>query len=387
MTEIRQGCCLDVLPTLPEKSVQCCVTSPPYWALRDYGTEGQLGLEKTPEEYVANMVEVFRQVKRVLRDDGTLWLNLGDSYAGNWGAQSRGQENNYRNSTISGNQIKAAPITTHTGSVKDTPNLKPKDLVGIPWLVAFALRADGWYLRSDIIWHKPNPMPGSQQDRPTTSHEYLFLLSKSQRYFYDQEAIREPASSPVGTGVGWNNTRERSPRDRRNGDDRHCDHERDCKQRTKRSVWTIPTQPYSAAHFATFPEKLVEPSILAGTSEEGCCAACGAPYERVTEKETIRRERPADRTERHEQGEGVNACGNTVAGVDVKTVGWQRTCDCPCEGEYPQPCTVLDPFMGSGTVGQVAKQYGRKFIGIELNPEYIQLAEKRINVEEQRLFV
>ena len=371
MTEIRQGCCLDVLPTLPEKSVQCCVTSPPYWALRDYGTDGQLGLEKTPEEYVAKMVEVFRQVKRVLRDDGTLWLNLGDSYASGGNGVGSGKQLTNRGSWV---QPRKAPV-----------GLKPKDLVGIPWLVAFALRADGWYLRSDIIWSKCNPMPGSQQDRPTTAHEYVFLLSKSRKYYYDGEAIKEPSTDEeYRTNGKVRPTAEGGKGFEIRGGLHNQQGVR--VTRTKRSVWTIPTQPYSAAHFATFPEKLVEPCILAGTSEEGCCAACGASYERVTEKETIRRERPADRTERHEQGEGVNSCGNTVAGVDVKTVGWQRTCDCPCEGEYPQPCTVLDPFMGSGTVGQVAKQYGRKFIGIELNAEYLELARKRIKVDEQRLF-
>ena len=385
MIDLRHGCCLEVLPTLPEKSVHCCVSSPPYWALRDYGTDGQLGLEKTPEEYVANMVEVFRQVKRVLRDDGTLWLNLGDTYNsrldgshGGWNGSSHDGGNNPQKVMNSGADVK--PVAT---------GCKPKDLVGIPWMVAFALRADGWYLRSDIIWSKPNPMPGSQQDRPTTAHEYLFLLSKSRKYYYDGEAIKTPSKEP-GTicGTGPNSLSRHQAKGARvtpTGNAKDGGFVVNPVMANKRSVWTIPTEAYSAAHFATFPRKLVEPCILAGTSEEGCCAACGAPYERVTERETIRRERPADRTARHEQGEGVNSCGNTVAGVDVKTVGWQPTCD--CQAGEPTPCTTLDPFAGSGTAGQVARQYGRSFIGIELNAEYLELAKKRINVEEQRLFV
>ena len=377
--DMRLGDCLDVLPTLEAGSVHCCVTSPPYWGLRDYGVDGQLGLEATPEEYVAKMVEVFRAVRRVLRDDGTLWLNMGDSYAANRpGGQpaptNTGNRNGYLQSPTQG--ITSVPS-----------GLKPKDLVGMPWAVAFALRADGWYLRSDIIWHKPNPMPESCTDRPTKAHEYLFLLTKSAKYFYDADAIREdltgnahssgngvhPKSAIAGSGIKANESFERCLGGLFTG------------RRNRRSVWTIATQPYAKAHFATFPEALVLPCILAGTSEEGCCAGCGAPYVRVTEREQLKRERPNDRTNRHEQGDGVNSCGNTVAGVDVKTVGWECTCSCVSEiDKAVVPCTVLDPFLGSGTTAKVAQQYGRSFVGCELSAEYLELARDRF--KQSRVF-
>jgi len=191
MFDIHQGHVLEILPTLPEKSVQCCVTSPPYWGLRDYGAEGQLGLERTPDEYVENMVQVFREVRRVLRDDGTLWLNLGDTYNAYNGGAGPG-------STLSKNQTEQRP-RLETGHGLQCKTLKPKDLVGIPWRVALALQADGWYLRQDIVWHKPNPMPESVRDRCTKAHEYIFLLSKSQRYFYDLEAVKESGTNrPCG---------------------------------------------------------------------------------------------------------------------------------------------------------------------------------------------
>lgn len=254
--QIRQGDCRDVLRTLPEQSVQTCVTSPPYFGLRDYGHDGQRGAEATPDEFVAALVEDFRQVRRVLRDDGTVWLNLGDSYVGGGGG-------NY------GSGLNAArPVEHTTNAIRPSAGLKSKDLIGIPWLVAFALRADGWYLRSDIIWHKPNPMPESVTDRPTRAHEYLFLLSKGPRYFYDADAIREDAGD-------WG-TRERSgplyaddgsAYPNANGHKGLTDMQYAERGRNKRSVWTIATQPYAGAHFATFPPKLIEPCILAGSRE------------------------------------------------------------------------------------------------------------------------
>ena len=207
MVEILVGDCREILKTLPDESVQCCVTSPPYFGLRDYGNSGQMGLEKTPDEYVTSMVSLFREVRRVLTKDGTLWLNLGDSYAGSWGAQSRGGAPSDK-STLQGNghigggpkisalskvQVEAAPKQTLTGSLERTPGLKPKDLIGIPWRVAFALQADGWWLRGDNIWAKPNGMPESVRDRPTRSHEYVFQLTKSEKYFYDYDSVRLPA--------------------------------------------------------------------------------------------------------------------------------------------------------------------------------------------------
>jgi len=304
--------CLEGLKQLPDNSINCCVTSPPYWGLRNYGVEGQLGLESTPEEYVANMIEVFREVRRVLRDDGTLWLNLGDSYA------SGGMGNPSSKSTLGGGKDLGAADYSITRKV---PNgLKPKDLVGIPWRVAFALQADGWYLRQDIIWHKPNPMPESVTDRCTKAHEYIFLLSKSKKYYYDADAIREPLSVHRAKQAGQNvepgndivGRREQIEHARQRGSGGHFDGHKwfmNPLGRNKRSVWTITTKPFKEAHFAVFPPALIEPCILAG---------------------------------------------------------------CPAGG------VVLDPFMGSGTTGMVAAMHQRNFIGFELNPEYCKMAEKRI---------
>ena len=307
--------CLKGLKQLHDNSINCCVTSPPYWGLRDYGVEGQFGLESTPDEYVAKMVEVFREVRRVLRDDGTLWLNLGDSYA------SGGMSNPSSKSTLGGGKDLGAADYSITRKV---PNgLKPKDLVGIPWMVAFALRADGWYLRQDIIWHKPNAMPESVTDRCTKAHEYIFLLSKSQHYYYDHEAIKEPCTTnenrPFGAvrereyGYNSKHLKARGYKVKQGSTEYPLQHRgKDIESnstRNKRSVWTIPTKPFKEAHFAVFPPDLIEPCILAG---------------------------------------------------------------CPAGG------VVLDPFMGSGTTGMVAAMYQRNFIGFELNPEYCKIAEKRI---------
>jgi DNA modification methylase len=330
------GDCREKLRKLPDGSVHCCVTSPPYFGLRDYGVEGQMGLEPTPDEFVAGMVEVFREVRRVLRDDGTLWLNIGDSYAGSWGAQSRGNETGERSSTIQGGsmlsarQIEAHPKGTQTGSLKNTPGCKPKDLIGIPWMLAFALRADGWFLRQDIIWSKPNPMPESVRDRCTKAHEYLFLLSKSQRYYYDAEAIAETVSDATVARLAQNvepqtgsdrvpgKTNGRMKAVGRPGPNANSSLQMSGKggfvveRRNKRSVWEVATQPFSEAHFATYPPALIEPCILAG---------------------------------------------------------------CPVDG------TVLDPFGGAGTTGLVADRLGRDAILIELNPDYAAIAERRLNAD------
>ena len=257
MNEIIIGDCRDTMRKLIADGVkvQMCVTSPPYWGLRDYGVAGQLGLESTPQDYVANMVEVFGLVRELLADDGTLWLNLGDSYAGagysnhdNTGGAARTDGGKQRHTTLSG--------------------LKPKDLVGIPWRVAFALQADGWYLRSDIIWSKPNPMPESVTDRPTKAHEYLFLMAKSERYYYDADAISEPAM-PEHAGrykYDFSGSKEGQAAAMPEGYTIHPEGQRDYSgKRNRRTVWTIATQSYSEAHFATFPPKLIEPCILAGS--------------------------------------------------------------------------------------------------------------------------
>ena len=292
MIKILQGNCLDVLKDLPEQSVNTCITSPPYWGLRNYQEEEQLGLEDTPEEFVESLVKVFREVKRVLRDDGTVWLNLGDTYCGT------GHKGNYTDP-----KHKEGRNGQKIALNNKIDGLKSKDLVGIPWRVALALQQDGWYLRQDIIWHKPNPMPESVTDRCTKSHEYIFLLSKNAKYYFDNESIKEDSVTIIkkrtrktGTGVDSNIGNKGSAGN--NG------------KRNKRSVWTVPTKPFKGAHFATFPPDLIEPCVLAGCPEGG---------------------------------------------------------------------TVLDPFGGAGTTGLVAQQHNRDSILIELNPDYIEIAEKRLN--------
>lgn len=316
LNHIYQGDVIDRLKDLNDGSVQCVVTSPPYWGLRDYGVDNQLGLEETPEEFVENLVKVFREVKRVLKNDGTVWLNLGDSYASNGDV---GKQDKKKYGGISRKEH------LHSGRVE---GIKAKNLIGIPWRVAFALQADGWYLRQDIIWHKPNPMPESVTDRCTKAHEYIFLLSKSAKYFYDADAISEKAKYYNITGMdatGYKdahsfNNKHKNLMDK--GQNIHSMHVKRSKgegdsdtegKRNKRSVWKINTKPYKEAHFATFPEELPTLCIKAG-SKKG----------------------------------------------DV----------------------VLDPFFGSGTTGWVAQRLGRKWLGIELNPEYIKIAEKRFIQEE-----
>jgi DNA modification methylase len=268
--QIMAGDCRDSLASLDAGSVQVCVTSPPYFGLRDYGHDGQIGLEPTPDEFVQALVAVFREVRRVLRDDGTVWLNLGDSYNAD-GRKGRAHMGEGKN-----NGYSAWVNKTMEGT-------KPKDLLGIPWMVAFALRADGWYLRSDIIWAKPNPMPESVTDRPTKAHEYLFLLSKGPRYFYDADAVREAHvyaddDRPRMAYNGKGNPEGRAL----SGDAARLGlHE---GGRNRRSVWTVATQPFPGAHFATFPPKLIEPCILAGTSPKAC-GMCGAPWQRIVERE------------------------------------------------------------------------------------------------------
>ena len=254
--EVIQGDVREVLKTLDEESVQCVVTSPPYWGLRDYGVDDQLGLEATPEEFVENLVEVFKEVKRVLRKDGTVWLNLGDSYASGKSRYSSKPQ------TIAKGKSHDEPMDGKKPDLYYHPVLKDKDLIGIPWRVALALQADGWYLRSDIIWNKPNPMPESVTDRPTKSHEYIFLLTKSAKYYYDHEAIKEKGEYPAGTKAAKGSTKRYST-DLVNS--RPPEYKVYDGTRNKRSVWKITTKPYKEAHFATFPEELPKTCIKAGT--------------------------------------------------------------------------------------------------------------------------
>lgn len=329
---LYQGDCLEILRTLPDKSVHCCITSPPYYGLRDYKYPGQIGLEKNPADFIGRLVERFREVRRVLVDAGTLWVNIGDSYAndGKWGGKTGGKH------------VSQLHGSNGPGRLKLQTGLKPKDLIGIPWMLAFALRADGWYLRQDIIWHKPNPMPESVHDRCTKAHEYVFLLSKCQRYWFDAAAIAETSSAlnwhdqtggiyaPPGqfpnTGTRKSGDKARKPKISRGilGAPEQGTNGAiassipwEGSERNKRDVWTIRAEPFPEAHFATFPEKLVEPCILAG---------------------------------------------------------------CPPGG------VVLDPFTGSGTTGVLALRTGREFLGIELNPEYCRMAERRILSVPRLLF-
>lgn len=382
--EIITGDCLESLKHLPDNSIHCCVTSPPYWGLRDYGTIGQLGLEESPDLYVAKMVEVFREVRRVLRDDGTLWLNLGDSYANN-GTGGNGATGGRDKSTL---QSQMPPIGTTPVMRSGPTGLKTKDLVGIPWLTAFALRADGWYLRQDIIWAKPNPMPESVRDRCTKSHEYIFMLTKSARYFYDAEAIKEPAVSIDRKKWVDNGSDKQRGHSRRHAgfNGRYADRimeEGAPATRNRRDVWFVATEPFKEAHFATFPRNLIEPCVLAGTSDK-CCASCGTPWKRVLEKyDTGLKQKMADGWDTGEGGHGTFHRDGRESGeagkpvMATRTTGWTPNCKCPTT--ETKPCVVLDPFCGSGTTGVVALKHGRDFIGLELNPEYSEMSRKRIS--------
>lgn len=255
--QILVGDVLTRIKEIPDQTVQCVVTSPPYWGLRDYGHDGQLGLEPTPEAYVKNMVQVFREVRRILKDDGVLWLNLGDSYAGS--GKGRNADGTHQEGGKQGTSRGTIEGKLHKTTVE---NLKPKDLVGIPWRVAFALQTDGWWLRQDIIWHKPNPMPESVTDRCTKAHEYLFMLTKSPQYYFDNEAIKEPSANLGTTKIRFGVNKYGD-----NNDPKHATKSgntyTDNGTRNKRSVWTVPTRPFKGAHFAVMPEALCEPPILA----------------------------------------------------------------------------------------------------------------------------
>ena len=354
---------MDGLASMPDESIQCVMTSPPYWGLRDYGIEGQIGLEPTPEAYVERLVEVFREVRRVLRDDGTLWLNLGDSYS-----RSGGTGGNYGLGGLRERQPK------YPG--RRLAALKPKNLVGIPWRVAFALQADGWYLRSDIIWHKPNPMPESVRDRPTKSHEHVFLLTKRGRYFYDADSIREPPTGRTGSMRFWKKGMEGQAKGNRNDAGRVVQMDGSIG-RNRRDVWRIATQPTPEAHFATFPEKLVDPCIRAGASERGCCPSCGAPWRRVVERERSDVPRCNSKSAGRRDCNYGDSDSTTLRArkIVVREVGWAPTCTCGTEETVP--CVVLDPFTGSGTVNLVAHDLGRSSVGIELNEEYIDIIKSR----------
>ena len=368
--KILQGNCLEVLKDLPEQSVNTCITSPPYWGLRNYQEEEQLGLEDTPEEFVESLVKVFREVKRVLRDDGTVWLNLGDSY-------SSGGRTTTTNQTLRGD--KDYGVTRP----KPSKGIKPKDLIGIPWRVAFALQADGWYLRQDIIWHKPNPMPESVKDRCTKAHEYIFLLSKNKKYYFDNEAIKEDAinvGKSISLGEKSFSKRQAEGMNVNPSGNAFSGSYKVLEKRNKRSVWTVTTKPFKGAHFATFPPDLIKPCVLAGCPEK-VCVECATPYERKVESKRLKRnELPKDdpryRPNTYE-GSYKDINGKADAGyTETKDLGLEKQCQ--CESNETKAGNVLDPFGGAGTTGLVAEQNNRDSILIELNPEYAQIARDRL---------
>ena len=504
--EILQGDVLEQLKRMEVESVHTCVTSPPYWGLRDYslpptiwdeepGCEhqwgvkrpalnsctlcgawrGTLGLEPTPDLYVRHLVEIFREVWRVLRPDGTVWLNLGDSYAGSGGAHTHSQANPGVSNSAARNGVPKYKAEDSRGMSRGGQGIKAKDVVGIPWMTAFALRGDGWWLRRPIIWHKPNPMPESANDRPTAAHEDIFLLAKSgsslfwthrdgpgtrrkpqadyrwihretgeeregapdgwhtkracaegkdgcavckawsrrnlwtgHDYFYDGDAVRMPLSyldkRAESGGMVRSVTDTENPHygqakktDKLRGHSRRhagfndrwdgmSKEEQEAGGANLRDVWTIATQPFSGAHFATFPHEIPRRCILLGTSEHGVCGACGAPRSRGTEKSLVPTYKAAktfvidDRdlhADKNDQGSNRQRDGHKSGYVTaVKTIGWRPTCE--CRTLKVAPAVVLDPFAGSGTTGLVALRNGRSFVGIELSPQYAEMARNRI---------
>jgi DNA modification methylase len=485
---ILQGNCIQTLKGLPAGSVQTCVSSPPYYGLRDYGTaqweggdpecdhahkrggngaaskkqttsEGtqdyqykdhcpkcgairideQIGMEATPELYIQHLVEVYREVWRVLKDDGTIWVNIGDSYNSIGHKKS---SSGYGTTGLAGGKAQShTPLRRESG----WKGAKHKDLIGIPWMLAFALRADGWYLRRDIIWSKSNPMPESVDDRPTTAHEYIFLLSKRPRYYYDNEAIKEPAKGDQTNGgnTSWRGERTIPAEKRKNGQHKNLqpdgqnpnsmhiaraegEPEKQYSKKNKRSVWEVATKPYKEAHFATYPEDLIEPCILAGTSERGECPTCGTAWERVIEHHLVPTDKAAKtfviderdiNADAQDQGSNRQKDGHKPGYISADvTLGWRPSCSCyglPIIGDQPSqpsdpkkqkayektitawraqweelkpqydqcetvPQTVLDPFNGSGTTGAVSIKHRRKYVGCELKADYIKLTERRL---------
>lgn len=433
MNILLEGDVLDRLLEMASNSVDCICTSPPYWGLRNYGIpptkwpaisysilglpinipemECCLGDETTPHQFIGHLVLIFEQCRRVLKPTGTCWINMGDSYIDSKMTKHNGERSDRDQSGMSGKVIKASA------------GLKAKDLVGIPWMMAFALRDAGWYLRQDIIWAKPNPMPESVTDRCTKSHEYIFLLTKSKSYYYDAEAIKQPVSASFAndkrhiTGsndnnikIGYEDSLAPNPKgphsifgksgnkQRKTGAERGCPEDSGSNvcgsvpweglTANKRDVWTITTKPCKEAHFATFPTEIPENCIKAGSSEHGCCSACGKPYRRVFTKELVPTDCASHNTVADARDEAADAqdAGSNLVKDGFKpgwankntTTGWEATCACQAQ---VIPATVLDIFDGSGTTRLVARKLRRNAIGIELNPAYRKISQKRLKNE------
>lgn len=408
-SQIQHGDALTLVQGMPDQVVHTIITSPPYWGLRQYKGKPMawpavsfapvvglpkievsaqtcaLGEEPDLWAYVGHLVLVFRELRRVLRKDGTLWVVIGDSYISSPKGSIRTE-----NSTLSGSKDYEARGTPPGLDKRKLTGLKSKNLCGIPWRVAFALQADGWYLRLDVIWNKSNAMPESVRDRPTKSHEYVFMFSRDKKYFYDKEAIKETAKGTGGGPFSENyaaaqpahggESSYRSKRDsfKRNGSKReqaivpgtnYGTHRHDRKEcewdvetRNLRSVWTVPTVGYAGPHFAAYPPELIEPCLLASTSAKGVCLECGAQWRRVGKVESHKVE----------------------GGADVQKLGWGPTCRCGCPDVIP--AVVLDPFLGTGTTAEVAIKNRRDWIGFELSEEYIQLAWQRLSALQVKLF-
>ncbi len=390
INQILVGDAAEQLRRIPANSVHAVVTSPPYYGMRDYQAQGQLGLEATVEAFIERTVEVFRQVRRVLRRDGTCWVNMGDTYAAK--KASRRIDGTGKRSSDPEDKFNHCP-----------PGFKDKDLMLLPARLAIALHADGWWIRRDVIWHKPNPTPESADDRPTSCHEYLFMLTKRQDYYYDRIAVEEAASESERTrrvaqalrGHKATYTLRRDAQDfQPKPGATGCARSAEARQflaikgtRNRRSVWKIATHRYRGAHSATFPEKLVEPCIKASTSEKGACGLCGAPWTRILRPaEEYRAVLLENLGRNHGASSGGEALvhgrrGFAMSGkknlrADYQTTGWRKACGCELGGTVP--AIVLDPFMGSGTTAAVALKLGRQFIGIEISEEYATIARKRI---------
>jgi DNA modification methylase len=328
----------DVLKSFKDNTFQTVVTSPPYWQLRDYFADGQLGQEGTPEEYIDNMVNIFREVKRVLRKDGTVWLNIGDSY-NNSSGHARSKPEWQRKGRAGGSSDK--------GAFKHSI-IKKKDLVGMPWRIAFALQADGWYLRCDIVWEKENPMPDGAKDRPTRGHEYVFMLSKSPKYYYDYFATLEETKSKPKSVQRFGARVQKGTF--RQDQERTFEH---YGKRNIRSVWTTAVSRFRGGHFATFPSELIEKPILGSVSEKGCCPQCYSPWKRIIEKVKKGKE------------------------LELVSTGWEPTCQCGIE--ETERCIVLDPFNGVATTGVVSLKHNNYYVGVDVNEEYLQISRERFN--------